>query len=188
MGLNSTGSIFDQNKFNVVVEGITDNYYLTALRMFYNYDNRIHFIPVCGVDNVKSLVGLLIGWGMNYKAVFDDDPNQGRKAYNNLKKYYFENDDALAHENILKLKGCHGIEDIFSKSDFKKYIYTKKLTPTEKTKSNSELVKEYKKELVAKEFLESVRKDSSKILLDDISKKKIAETFTWLYKRFEIKQ
>lgn len=188
MGLNSAGSIFDKDKLNVVVEGITDNYYLTALRMNYNYDNRIHFIPVCGVDNVKSLVGLLIGWGMNYKAVFDDDPKQGRKAYNELKTHYFENDDVLAHENILKLKDCHGIEDIFSKTDFRKYIYTNELTTTEKAKSNSELVKKSKKELVARQFLETVRKDSSKILLDGTSKKKVEEIFTWLYEKFTIKQ
>lgn len=186
MGLNSAGSIFDKNKFNVVVEGITDNYYLIALREILKKDNRIHFIPVCGVDNVKSLVGLLIGWGMDYKAVFDDDPRQGRKVYNDLKKFYFEEDDDISHEHILKIKNCNGIEDIFSKPDFRKLIFDKELSDDEKKLANSELVKNSGKELVARNFLEKAKKSSFDIKLDDASTKKSEEIFTWLYEKFSI--
>jgi predicted ATP-dependent endonuclease of OLD family len=185
MGLNSAGTIFDKNKLNVVVEGITDNYYLTAFRELLKKDERLHFIPVCGVDNVKSMVGLLIGWGMDYKAVFDDDPKQGRKAYNDLKKYYFEGDDTTAHEHILKIKGCNGIEDIFSKPDFKK-ILGRELEDSEKKQSNSEIVKKSGKELVARQFLEAVRKNPSEIKLNETSTKKIEEVFDWLYEKFSI--
>ncbi|MDD3607181.1 MAG: AAA family ATPase [Candidatus Moranbacteria bacterium] len=186
MGLNSAGSIFDKSKFNVVVEGITDNYYLTALREILKKDERIHFIPVCGVDNVKSMVGLLIGWGMDYKAVFDDDPRQGRKAYNDLKKFYFEGNDDFAHEHIFKIKDCNGIEDIFSKDYFRKIIFDKELNNDEKKLANSELVKISGKELVARNFLEKVRNCSSDIKLDDASKKKSEEIFTWLNEKFSI--
>ena len=89
MGLINVQSIFDQNKFNVVVEGITDHYYLSAFKLLLKKDDRLHFIPACGVDNVKHLVSVVIGWGCNYKAVFDDDPSQGRKAYNQLKKQFY---------------------------------------------------------------------------------------------------
>lgn len=187
MGLNSVGSIFDSNKFNVVVEGITDNYYLSAFKILFKYDDRLQFIPACGVNNVKSLVALLIGWGMDYKAVFDGDPRQGRKAYNDLKNNYFESDDVLAHEHILKIKDCHGIEDIFSKTDFKKYIYTRDLDEADKQKSNSDLVKESGKELVARQFLEIVKNDPSSIKLNDVSKKKIEAVFQWLYEKFNLK-
>lgn len=185
MGLNSAGTIFDKNKLNVVVEGITDNYYLTAFRELLKKDERLHFIPVCGVDNVKSMVGLLIGWGVDYKAVFDDDPKQGRKAYNDLKKYYFEEDDTTAHEHILKVKGCNGIEDIFSKPDFKK-ILGREFEDSEKNQSNSEIVKKLGKELVARQFLEAVRKNPSEVKLNEASTKKIEEVFDWIYKKFSI--
>lgn len=188
MGLNSAGTIFDKNKLNVVVEGITDNYYLTAFRELLEKDERLHFIPVCGVDNVKSMVGLLIGWGMNYKAVFDDDPKQGRKAYNNLKNYYFEGDDNTAHEHILKIKDCNGIEDIFSQPDFEK-ILGRELEDSEKKQSNSQIVKKSGKELVARQFLEYVRKNPiDRVELNQDSIKKIEEVFDWLYNKFSINQ
>ena len=132
------------------------------------------------------MVGLLIGWGMNYKAVFDDDPKQGRKAYNDLKKHFFEDDDMLAHNHILKIKDCNGIEDIFSKQDFRKFIYLKELDAEEKKKQNSELVKDSKKELVAREFLEKTKKEPGNINLDETSKKKINGIFNWLNEKFEI--
>ena len=186
MGLNSTGSIFDKNKLNVVVEGITDNYYLTAFRILYKYNTNLHFIPVCGVDNVKSMVGLLTGWGMNYKAVFDDDPNQGRKAYNDLKKHFFENDDTFAHKYIYKIKDCHGIEDVFSKEDFRRIVCDRELAKEDEKKSNSEIVKESGKELVARQFLEKVKLDPHSVTLSSETKKKVKEIFDWLYEKFSL--
>lgn len=186
MGLNSIGSLFNSKAYNTVVEGITDNYYLTALKEYYKFDMRISFIPVCGVDNVKSLVGILIGWGMNFKAVFDDDPNQGRKAYNEMKKYFFEQDDNIAHENILKLKGINGIEDVFSKSDFRKYIYSS--APKDSgALANSDLAKKTSKELLGRNFLELIRADPSSVNFDSETKKNVDQIFNWLTQKFGIK-
>lgn len=186
MGLSSMDSIFDKEKLNVIVEGITDNYYLSALRDFMWKDNKLHFIPVCGVDNVKSMVGLLIGWGMNYKAVFDDDPKQWRKAYNTLKEHFFERSDDIAHQHIYKIKECNGIEDIFSKADFQKYIYTENLSTEEKKKNNSDIAKDVGKEIIARQFSEKLKNNPTDIKLDGTSKKKIEEIFDWLYQSFSI--
>lgn len=187
MGLNSIGPLFNPNAYNTVVEGITDNYYLSALRDYYKNDNGISFIPVCGVDNVKSLVGILIGWGMEYKAVFDDDPNQGRKAYNEMKKHFFEQDDTLAHEHILKLKGMNGIEDLFSKSDFQKYVYKTPLVKNEGSLTNSELAKKTSKELLGRNFFELAKSNPSSIALDAETKKNVEHVFDWLKVKFAIK-
>lgn len=186
MGLNSAGSLFNAKANNTIVEGISDHYYLTALRDYYRQNNTISFIPVCGVDNVKSLVGILIGWGMNYKAVFDDDANQGRKVYNEMKKYFFEQSDELAHKHILKLKGMNGIEDIFSKNDFRKFVYKNTVQKKEENLANSALAKLASKELLGRNFLELIRSNPSGVDLDEETKKNVDAVFTWLKQKFGI--
>ena len=186
MGLINVQSIFDPNKFNVVVEGITDHYYLSAFKLILNKDDRIHFVPACGVDNVKHLIAVMIGWGCIHKAVFDDDPTQGRKAYNQLKKQFYENDDEYAHKHILKISNCYGIEDIFTPSDFEKYILNRKRTKVEEKKRNSEVVKDLGKEMYARMFLEKVENKEA-IKLDKGTTDKVEEVYKWLYEKFGIK-
>ena len=186
MGLNSAGSLFNAKSHNTIVEGISDHYYLTALREYYKQNNSISFIPVCGVDNVKSLVGILIGWGMNYKAVFDDDANQGRKVYNEMKKYFFEQNDELAHEHILKLKGKNGIEDIFSKNDFRKFVYKNAVQKNEESLTNSALAKLTSKELLGRNFLELIRSNPLTVPLDEETKENVDAIFIWLKQKFSI--
>ena len=185
MGLINVQSIFDSNKFNVIVEGITDHYYLSAFRTLINKDNRIHFIPACGVDNVKHLAGVLIGWGCNFKSVFDDDKNQGRKAYNELKKQFYENNDNFAHEHILKIKDCSGIEDVFTKGDFEQFIIGRARTQEENTKQNSEIAKESGKEMCARLFLEKIE-GGERLNLNQTTIEKIEEIFSWIYAKFKI--
>ena len=185
MGLINVQSIFDTNKFSVVVEGITDHYYLSAFRLLQNKDNRIHFIPACGVDNVKHLVSVLIGWGCYFKSVFDDDKDQGRKAYNALKKQFYENDDNFAHENILKIKDCSGIEDIFTEEDFEHFVMNRARTQKEKKKRNSEIAKVSGKEMHARLFLEKIER-GEKFTLNKNTIDKIEEVFVWIYTKFNI--
>ncbi|MDK2981510.1 MAG: hypothetical protein PWQ55_1857 [Chloroflexota bacterium] len=187
MGLVNISSIYDSNQYNVVVEGITDHYYLSAFRKILNKDDRLKFVPACGVENVVHLVSVLLGWGCNYKAVFDDDPQQGRKVYNDLKKNFYEEDDQIAHKNILKIKRANGIEDIFSKKDFDKLVYQKERTSSEKQKENSVIVKESGKEMYARLFLEKV--ENGEITKDSLSEEtieKVEEIFSWLYSEFPI--
>lgn len=185
MGLNSIQSIIDPSKFNVVVEGITDHYYLSAFRKLLSKDERIRFIPSTGVDNIKHIVSVLIGWGYNYKAVFDDDPSQGRKAYNLLKEKFYEDDDSLAHEHIMKIKGCNGIEDIFSVSDFEKYVLGRTRTEKEKKMSNSSVLKDSSKEMFARMFLEKVEKGED-VPLTKETLKKVDSIFDCLYQKYAI--
>jgi AAA15 family ATPase/GTPase len=187
MGLVNAQSIFETDKLNVVVEGITDHYYLSAFKIKINNDENIRFIPACGVDNVKHLVSILIGWGFDFKAVMDDDRKQGRKAYNILKINFFEDDDDLAHKHIYKIKNCIGIEDVFLPSDFENYVLGRKRTIAEKSMANSEIVKESGKEMYARMFLEKVE-NGEKIDLSKGTQKKIEEIFTWIINRLEIEE
>lgn len=182
MGIQSVGSLLDKERLNVVVEGITDHYYLAALVKILGKNVNFAFIPACGVNNIANLVSVLIGWGQNYKAVFDDDAGSGRKAYSLLKKEFYENDDNQAHDHIFKIKDCAGIEDIFSAEDFHKYILCKAL-PAGTVPSNSDLAKG-KKEALARLFLE--KSETEEIKLDAESLKKIETIFDWLYSKFKI--
>lgn len=182
MGIHSVGTLLDSNRLNVLVEGISDHYYLSAFGKILARSDRLFFIPACGVNNIPNLASVLIGWGFDYKAVFDDDPKSGRKAYNLLKKEFYEDDDLLAHEHIFKVKDCEGIEDIFSPKDFHKLVLKIKLS-LGKVSKNSELSKG-KKELLARLFLE--RTENNEIKIDGITKRKAQEIFDWLYEKFEI--
>lgn len=180
MGIQSVGSLLDRSNYNVVVEGITDHYYLSAFARILQKDTNLSFIPACGVTNIPNLVSVLIGWGLNYKAVFDDDASSGRKAYNLLKKEFYENDDSHAQEHILKIKGCNGIEDVFSQADFHKYVLDSAI-PSGSVSLNSVLAAG-KKEMLARLFLEKA--ESGNVTLDQETQLKVSEVFDWLYKKF----
>lgn len=182
MGIQSVGSFLGEERLNIVVEGITDHYYLSALSKIFNKDSRLSFLPACGVSNVPNLVSVLIGWGINYKAVFDDDASSGRKAYNLLKKEFYENSDEQAHEHIMKISDCNGIEDVFSSRDFYKYVLNLPL-PEEGAIQKNSVLASGKKELLARLFLE---KEESEINLDSETKAKVEEIFVWLYQKFGI--
>lgn len=184
MGIQSIQSLFDINRRNVVVEGISDHYYLSAFKKLLNKDERLYFLPACGVNNIPNLVSVLIGWGCNYKAVFDDDSGSGRKAYNLLKKHFYEGDDDLAHEHILKIKGCNGIEDVFGVRDFYKFVLNESFPQNGSKAENSKLAKG-RKELLARLFLERVERDE--VELTQVSEKKIEKIFDWIYEKFNIK-
>lgn len=185
MGLSSISPFIDRNRLNIVVEGISDHYYLSAFKKLLSKDERLVFVPACGVTNVPNLVSVLLGWGFNHKAVFDDDRDSGRKAYNLLKKEFYEGDDIVAHENILKIKDCNGIEDIFSKKDFEKFVIGRVRESDELNKSNSEVVRESGKEMHGRIFLEKIEKGEN-IVLDKDTQDKINEVFSWVYEKFSI--
>jgi AAA15 family ATPase/GTPase len=183
MGIHSVGSLLDTKRLNVVVEGISDHYYLTAFRKLLNKNEQLYFLPACGVNNVPNLVSILIGWGFNYKAVFDDDAKSGRATYNLLKKEFYENNDDLAHRYIHKIKDCDGIEDILSPKDFYKFVLNKTFPKEGAKEKNSKLAAD-KKELLARLFLE--RAENNEVELNQTSISKIDEVFKWLYEKFDI--
>lgn len=183
MGIHSIHSVLDTRRLNVVVEGISDHYYFSAFKKLLNKDERLYFLPACGVTNVPNLVSILIGWGCNYKAVFDDDVKSGRATYNKLKNEFYEKSDDLAHEHILKLRECNGIEDLFGKKDFYKYVLTKPYPKTKVAQNNSASVGG-KKELLARLFLEKA--EAGNVTLSKETEKRVNEVFAWLYKKFNI--
>ena len=86
LGMDLRHNIGPQNnKLNIVVEGVTDCMYFTAMMHYLEIeeDKRPYIIPCVGVDAVHLVVSILIGWGCEYRVVVDYDP-QGFNQYKKI--------------------------------------------------------------------------------------------------------
>lgn len=74
-------------KLNLVVEGITDYYYINAFMDYFKIENekRPNIIPCIGVTNESNIVSILTGWGYDFICLFDNDKD-GVKVYKSIKK------------------------------------------------------------------------------------------------------
>lgn len=183
MGMRSISPLIDNNRCNVVVEGISDFYYLEAFKKILGKSSRLCFIPSCGANNVPNVFSVLIGWGFDSKAVLDDDKQSGRKAYNLLKKEFYENSDELAHNHIYKITDCNGIEDVFSVEDFYKYVLNESLPKSKNRELNSRIANG-RKELLSRLFLEKIGKEEVKLTQKTL--RKIGDIFQWLYEKLNL--
>ncbi len=129
MGTKLSERQFIQNKNNIIVEDITTFHYLKTLFNLIEFHKDVFFLPATDVLNVPSLVNLLTGWKIDFVILLDDDEN-GNIVYNDLKFSLFQNDARLAGRKIIKLERKTGIEDLFSKNDFRNLILHQRVTIT----------------------------------------------------------
>ena len=177
-------SSFIDNKKTVIVEGITDYYYIQAFCNLYGTKSspiKISVIPCVGVSQAPNVYSILFGWGIGAKLIVDDD-SAGTKAYNAVSKNFLSDapQDTL-DATLYKNKDKKGIEDTFSKSDFATFA-SDFVDTSDEAKSNGDIAKG-KKELIARTFLDKVSSgEIKKANLDDESKKSIAAIVEFLKK------
>lgn len=162
------------DNLNVVLEGITDKFYMEAFKILLNRDSLYNFIPATGADKIKHIVSILLGWGHDFKIIHDKKPT----VYKVLKKSFFphiEQDIIDKQVNHLDVKG---IEDLFSKEDFKKYVCLN--GDFDEGKNNSDNAKAMKKEVMARIFLGKVRSTDNGLNRSDFEPETI-ENFTGLF-------
>ena len=143
---------------NIIVEGMSDYFYLHAFIQLLNFKfkKNINIIPVQGADKFKFLIPLMIGWGLNYCVVLDNDA-KGIKVEKELTKNFGHAGLKIIFISESKDKD---IEDLFDKTDFIKYVLdeNKKLPEFEK---NSSLFKQndnnFDKVLSSKLFYEKTK-------------------------------
>lgn len=142
---------------NVVVEGPSDFYYLQAFKKILK-KNDPNFVYGGGAGNMPFVGTILHGWGCKVVYLYDND--QGKKdGEKNLKSNWLVSKDLILA--VLEKEGS--IEDVFTSSDFKKYVL--KDDSINYSSENSEYVKKSRvdKVLLAKLFLEFIEQD--KIIL-----------------------
>ncbi len=143
-----------KQKNNVLLEEISAYYYVKAFLKLMPISKTIHLLPGTGVTNIPWLSYLFVGWDIDFLVIVDDEAN-GRKVFNELKQNLFGNDEEASRSKLIKLKGKTGIEDVFSKADFRKHIVED--CENEKVQ-NSESMKGRAKVLPAIEFYKKVEK------------------------------
>ena len=101
------------DKLNLVVEGITDYYYINSFLDYLKIaeENRPNIIPCIGATNESNIVSILIGWGYDYICLFDND-KEGVKVYESIKKSIEDSEKKLFFVND---EYGHTIESLLSK-------------------------------------------------------------------------
>ena len=176
MGFNISKANLIKEK-NILLEGISDYYYLQAFKKILEYDDilkNVSMIPSVGASQLPQLAALCVGWGLKYVALFDKDTEGIRNAEiirKNLGEFA-----SVSHS--CDEEDC-AIEDLFSENDFNKFI----LKNIDKHKdddaiSNSKYLKgnNIDKVLVAKLFFDSARKIKTRNL-----EKTTVDNFKTLY-------
>lgn len=143
----------NNGKLNVIVEGVTDCMYMTAMMQYFGIDeeSRPYIIPCVGVDAVHLMVSVMIGWGCEYKVVVDYDP----QGYNQYKKIT-QKSSLTSSANVIFVN-CKNADD-------EKDVKGENRATTESLvdqADNDKLANKYDgtndtKTLAAKEFLEKV--------------------------------
>jgi len=178
IGLELNAGISALDKVNnAVVEGPSDVYYLNAFKKMLSKDS-VNFIFGGGCGNMPYVGTILHGWGGKVIYLYDND--QGKKdGEKNLQDNWLVTKDLIL--SVLNTAGS--IEDIFSLSDFKKFVLgDENKTYTE---TNSAHVKKAKldKVLIAKKFLE-ICQNGTTISLDKTTMDNITKLIENIEKKF----
>jgi len=158
MGVDISHQQVIKKERNVLLEEISAYFYLKAFWILYSKQEEVNFLPATGCTNVPLLANLLLGWGLSFSVLLDDD-RHGRVIFNELKSK-----QVLADSKLIKIKDCDGIEDIFSKIDFSKFVLNDKEVKIPEEIKNSKYVKDedISKPIVARDFLIRVEKGAIK--------------------------
>jgi len=178
IGLELNAGISALDKVNnAVVEGPSDVYYLNAFKKILSKDS-VNFIFGGGCGNMPYVGTILHGWGGKVIYLYDND--QGKKdGEKNLQDNWLVTKDLIL--SVLNTAGS--IEDIFSPSDFKKFILGDESKTY--TETNSAHVKKAKldKVLIAKKFLE-ICQNGTTISLDKTTMDNITKLIENIEKKF----
>lgn len=156
MGFDISKANFIREK-NILVEGISDYYYIQAFKELLDYNNffeNISIIPAVGASEIPRLASFCIGWGLEYVALFDRD-KEGKDNYNKIVK---DLGDKASVSYIREQENCT-IEDLFTKKDLdnlvKKHNESKALSAK---RFYDNINNEIKKDSLERETIENFKK------------------------------
>jgi hypothetical protein len=162
---------------NVLVEGISDYYYLTTLRNkpAFKIPADVKILPLTGAPSVSHMVSIMIGWGLDYVVVMDRD-DQSDKA---LKK--LTDDLDVPKEKILQIEGGKAIEDLFTDRDFKKFVARSEDASWMGTRPKSDVFKS-QKVVLSRNFCEEYKDKALNV--DEQTRVNFGKIFDFINKNF----
>lgn len=176
IGLDISRQLTFAAEKNVVLEGISDYNFLKGLMETLPQTEKtkvkdLHLIPCKGADNIPMVVSFLIGWGLGYKVLLDND-EKGKEVSNVLIEKL-----QVDEGQVVFVSGTDNycVEDIFAKNDFNKYVLEKPEN-YRVGELNSQVIAVGKKAVLSREFLNKVRK--GKVHLTTETKKNFRDRLT----------
>jgi predicted ATP-dependent endonuclease of OLD family len=161
IGLDLSRSFSVIGKKNALLEGISDYYYLNALNLYNNPSklDTICLIPCVGANKIPIMASLLMGWDLDFVAIYDTD-KEGKKVARELSKR------GIDARKIIPLHSRDevSIEDLFTHKDFNKFVSSDLPNESEEI-PNSKFVKSklIDKVLLSKTLLDRIKTDKSSI-------------------------
>jgi len=121
IGLDITKGLSFPNKKNVIVEGVSDYYYLRAILHYlklkekYEFPKDLIFVPCVGNTKVGTVASLLEGYGFDYKILLD------LKGTTKTKNALIR--DGVSESKIISVGKAEtdSIEELFDDEDQKKF-------------------------------------------------------------------
>lgn len=163
IGLDLSNSFSIVGKRNVLLEGISDYYFLQAFRHCSETDD-VNLIPSTGATKIPQLVSLLIGWGLEFLVVLDND-KEGIRVADELKDKLMVRESRIV---FVSEQEESSIEDLFTHEDFNEFVLDETTANKDPEIKNSKFLKnaDPDKVLLAKKFFEKndkTRKDGKEI-------------------------
>jgi predicted ATP-dependent endonuclease of OLD family len=169
------------NKKNVILEGVSDYFYYTAMRKLLGRKSGYAFVPGIGVRKQNTLISFCLGYGVDWLAVFDDDSTRGKdsqKTYEEIKERLFDGDETLATTKMHITSDTSSVENMFSTNDLK-LVDDKIVVKTDAATS----IGEKRKLIFAKAFFEKVEGgEISKSKLSSTTISHFNKVFDWIEK------
>ena len=187
MGIDLSHQQVIKKDNNVLLEEMSGFYYLSSFWKLKKEPQTAHFIAATGVGKVEMLANMFRGWGLDFVIAIDDD-NNGRLAYGKIKKELYGDNEELAKQNMVRFKDCIGIEDVFSKNDFKKFILEDERAEILTTNSDYFKIGHASKPVLAYQF--AMKVDNGKIklkLFDTETQSRITQVVESISKRLNAK-
>ncbi|MBU6431545.1 MAG: AAA family ATPase [Patescibacteria group bacterium] len=165
-------------KKNVLLEGISDYYYLSALRdkTDFKLGQDIKLIPMSGVFKIEYMASLMLGWGLDFVVVMDRDGNSNQE-YKVLTEEL-----NIPKDKIFQIEGGKAIEDMFTQGDFKKYILQDTAQTIPIGTANSDYINKNQKVVLAQKFFETY--NQSRLTLEQDSKDRFKKIFDFIKSKF----
>ena len=150
------GSLMNIRQNVILTEGITDLLYIRSFFQIFRDDSELNIAPSRGDSNILTLIPFFLSQGISLKIILDS----GSHIKSELKKSYYLNDKNIWEVPIPPKFNTttkkSGIEDLFSKDDFKEIIeeFDNEFNKMEfeKTTNSSYIRKRNFKRIAAHEF------------------------------------